>query len=208
MDITGYSSTIFVNQPIAGGDKIERTASQTIPDCTLEVGSRESFDREVVEKLDLWMSTQFQSYVWRSSFEEPSVNFVVARVNGELVGRCAVVTREALLDQQPTTIQAIAGLIVKEEYRNKGLGSEIMEACMKVVRSSPVSFCILMCNRELGPFYSKLGFEEIGGQNAWFFDDRKKEQVEYKPGKGITMVYSQSKEPWKAGNLDLNGLPF
>jgi predicted N-acetyltransferase YhbS len=185
----------------------EQKDSQVIRGAVLECANIKHLTPEVVQQLDTWMRTQFQSYTWLPSHEERDVDFVIARLNGEMIGRSAVVTREVRVGGQILTIMGIAGLIVRDDQRLQGLGKELMAATMNFVQKSPVPFCVLMCNLDLEKFYSPYGFKTIPGQNAVFSQPDGKIH-EYKPHHGVTMVFQKPGRVWPEGLLDLQGLPF
>jgi predicted N-acetyltransferase YhbS len=162
---------------------------------------------ELIEQLDTWMATQFTKYTWQPSTAEQDVDFVLAWKGSELVARSAVVTREVLVDDNPLVIMGLAGVVVKEGHQGDGIGREMLRMSMIQVNNSPLDFCILLCERELEPLYSKLGFRHIPGRNA-IFSQPDGQQYEYKPDKGITMVYEKNGQRWPGGLLDLKGLPF
>lgn len=181
--------------------------SVSIPEAELECANLKQLAPHVVQQLDDWMQTRFKSYVWLPSIKEKDVDFVIARLNGEMIGRSALVTREVLVGGQPMVVMGIAGVIVKDEYQKKGLGHELLVETMRFVQRSPADFCVLMCNEGLGSLYSRYGFRTIPGQNAVFLQPDGSTH-EYKPQDGITMVFEKAGKTWPEGLLDLNGLPF
>lgn len=164
-------------------------------------------DPEIVRQLDEWMKNQFDKYQWRPSHEEKDVDFVIAWNGPELIGRSAVVTRGVLLDDKPLLIMGLAGVTVKDGYRNQGLSTKMLELSMNQVRNNEPDFCILLCEKSLEQMYKKLGFRAIGGKNA-VFTQPDGSLHEYKPDCGITMVYEKNGKKWPGGLLDLHGLPF
>jgi hypothetical protein len=190
-----------------GNRSTEQRDSQAIRGAVLECANIKHLAPEVVQQLDTWMRTDFRSYTWLPSDKEGDVDFVIARLNGQMIGRSAVVTREVRVGDEILTIMGIAGLIVREDYRLMGLGQELMAATMNFVRRSPVPFCVLMCNLDLEKFYSPYGFKTIPGQNAVFLQPDGKIH-EYKPQHGVTMVFQKPGRVWPEGLLDLQGLPF
>jgi predicted N-acetyltransferase YhbS len=153
------------------------------------------------------MATQFTKYTWQPSTAEMDVDFVLAWRGAEMIARSAVVTREALLEGRPVAIMGLAGVVVKDGYQGEGIGREMLKHSMSHVDTNPLDFCILLCERELESLYNKLGFRQIPGRNA-LFSQPDGRHYEYKPDKGITMVYEKNGARWPGGLLDLNGLPF
>ncbi len=185
----------------------EQWDSQAIRGAALECANIKQLSPEVVQQLDDWMRSRFKSYTWLPSPQERDVDFVIARLSGEMIGRSAVVTRDVRVGEHNLTIMGVAGVIVKDEFQRKGLGKELMKASMDFVEKSPVPFCVLMCNLELEKLYSRYGFKTIPGQNAVFSQPDGK-TYEYKPKDGVTMVFEKPGSVWPQGLLDLNGLPF
>jgi predicted N-acetyltransferase YhbS len=185
----------------------EQMESQAIPGAVLECANINQLLPEVVQQLDDWMRARFKSYTWLPSPQEGDVDFVIARLNGEMIGRAAVVTRDVRVGEQNLTIMGVAGVIVRDEFQKKGLGKELMTASMRFVGRNPAEFCVLMCNLELEALYSRYGFRTIPGQNAVFSQPDGK-TYEYKPKDGITMVFEKPGSVWPKGALNLNGLPF
>jgi predicted N-acetyltransferase YhbS len=153
------------------------------------------------------MTAQFQSYKWQPSYSEQDVDFVIAWNGQELIGRSAVVTREVLLDGKALVIMGLAGVTVKDDFRSQGLSAKMLELSMNQVKNNEPDFCILLCEKSLEPMYKKLGFRAIPGKNA-VFAQPDGSYHEYKPDRGITMVYEKNGKTWPGGLLDLNGLPF
>lgn len=162
--------------------------STAIAGATIECANIKQLAPEVVQQLDDWMQTRFKSYRWLPSPQEKDVDFVIVRLNGEMIGRSALVTREVLVGSQPMVVTGVAGVIVKDEYQKKGLGLELLKETMRFVESNSADFCVLMCNEGLGSLYSRYGFRTIPGQNAVFLQPDGSTH-EYKPKDGITMVF-------------------
>lgn len=73
------------------------------------------------------------------------IGFVVIQVNGTFKGY-------------------IQSIVIKEEYRNKGLGSMLIEFCEnRIFEISPNIFmCVSAFNIKAEKLYYKLGFEKVG----------------------------------------------
>jgi len=117
-----------------------------------------------VSQLDEWMKNQFDKYQWQPSDKEIDVDFVIAWNGSEMVGRSAVVTREVLLDDKPLVIMGLAGVTVKDGYRNQGLSTKMLDLSMQQVKNNRPDFCILLCEKSLERMYAKLGFRAIPGK--------------------------------------------
>lgn len=66
-----------------------------------------------------------------------------------------------LLDSPPTGVY-VADVLVREDVRGAGIGSELMRAAM-ATRKGPF---FLVCHPERKAFYERLGFAS-GGKEAW-----------------------------------------
>ncbi len=58
---------------------------------------------------------------------------------------------------------SFARLFVREDYRNKGLGSELVETCCTIAKAggaTQIGISIAFCNEQVIPWYAKRGFDK------------------------------------------------
>ena len=99
---------------------------------------------EVIPTLAEWFRAQWPDYYAEQSLTDIEDDFredaqyqgiplrLVAFVDGELAG--TVVLRDWVTDTVPNAHPGLGGLFVQEKHRTRGVGSELVQACMNVAR--------------------------------------------------------------------------
>ncbi len=106
------------------------------------------------------LAENYLSSMFSNNFRKPS--FLVATYNNEVIG-CAAYTEELFT----VNVWGISWVAVKEMYRNKGFGQEIIEECLKEIReriSSPVTI-LLDTYPSKTRLYDKIGFKILGNDH-------------------------------------------
>lgn len=73
---------------------------------------------------------------------------------------------DALLHNPKGAWQMIFGLNTLPEYRNRGVGGQLIEAFIKLAREENRKGVILTCKEEKIPYYAKFGFVNEGASTS------------------------------------------
>ncbi|TYR80019.1 GNAT family N-acetyltransferase [Priestia megaterium] len=73
---------------------------------------------------------------------------------GQIVSSAAIIPYD-------THLASIGMVIVNDQYRGKGLGKEVTQACINLVRQKNTSIT-LIATQQGKPLYEKMGFKEVG----------------------------------------------
>jgi aminoglycoside 2'-N-acetyltransferase I len=152
--------------------------------------------------IDAWLIQQFgaesHGYAWSD------VDWhVLLRVNGQLVSHVEIVERMGTVDGRPVKLGGIGGVVTLPEWRGRGLATSTLERAATFMRDDlRVAFGLLICGRDMIPFYGRLGWQVVEG--PLMFDQ---------PGGKVvfddaTMVLPCVENEWPEGMIDLCGLPW
>lgn len=160
-----------------------------------------------LEKLSDWNDKAFSHLSVTKNFEWTVGGHYNLRleVNNEFAGYVGVLRREILIDKHPTIIGAIRGLIINDKHRGLGLGRLLMEAAQKVIFNTiQAEYGFLICLREMGCFYDKLGWKQLTGSVLL---ENKGNLVEWPE---IAMIFSNSHSVPElySCDVDLKGKAF
>lgn len=126
---------------------------------------------EDIDKMLEIESYSFQSDVWNKemlTYELTKNNtslYYVGEINGELVGFINI------WEQFDTS--SIAQLAVKQEYRNKGIATELYNYLEKMLKEKNIEFVTLEVRKNNIPainLYKKLGFNYIVDKPGYYKD--------------------------------------
>lgn len=112
-------------------------------------------------------------------------SFFVAEVDGKIIGfiNGCIINERAIYDElfSDSTLhnpdgdyQAIFGLDVIPDYRNKGIAAQLMNNLIEVAKLDGKKGVILTCKEKLINYYSKFGFQNKGvsksehGGSKWY----------------------------------------
>jgi len=110
---------------------------------------------------------------------EHAETFLTAKVNNELVGAVGLeIWNDCAL---------LRSFVVKEKYRNNGLGRELYEKCIELAQRSNIKLvALLTTTAEL--YFSKKGFIKVTGDSIPFFVKQTKEFQVYCPKSSAVMI--------------------
>jgi aminoglycoside 2'-N-acetyltransferase I len=152
--------------------------------------------------IDAWLIQQFAEE--SGDYEWSDVDWhVLLRVDGRLVSHAEIVERMGTVDGHPVSLGGIGGVVTLPEWRGRGLATATLERAAAFMRDDlRVAFGLLICDERMIPFYSRLGWQVVGGPLTFdqpggkvVFDD-------------VTMVLPCTDEDWPEGTIDLCGLPW
>lgn len=98
------------------------------------------------------------------------ISFIVVHNDDEVAGCLGVYYSSTLIENKLLTIGGISGVIVREDFRNRGIASEMMRFAMAKLEEleADIVFLYGAINREwLRKFYEKFGFNIL--KNKYYF---------------------------------------
>jgi GNAT superfamily N-acetyltransferase len=129
--------------------------------------------------------------------------YAMGILDGSLVGRVGILTREISVGQELLQVGGICGVVTTPEYRGRGIASALLEDSVALVRNRlRLPFALLTCRLKLEAFYQRLGWKTVDGQTVFTQPDG------VRTCKGLTMVLECGPRAWPEGPIDLRGLPW
>mgnify|MGYP001438158230 CR=1 FL=1 len=92
----------------------------------------------------------------RASLSKKIPITLVAKCNNEIVGTISLIVNN--IDLRQDIYPIITSFFVKEGYRNKGIGKELLEKIINIARENFASIYLMT---SIEGFYEKLGFKYI-----------------------------------------------
>jgi predicted GNAT family N-acyltransferase len=128
---------------------------------------------------------------------------IIVRIGEELVSHVEIVERDARVGRDQIKLAGIGGVLTLPEWRGLGLAQAGMQKTQEFMcEELAVDFGLLMCDREMVPYYSRLGWVEVDGpliydqpQGKVYFDD-------------AVMIFSCKGRAWPDGIIDICGYPW
>ncbi len=115
---------------------------------------------------NIWnMKTQPFAEKWREEISSGNRLVFIYKINGEFIGEGALVLDTGDSDYTiPNKRIYVSRMIVKKEYRNRGIGSEILEFLIKKAKEmgfSEMTIGVDKDNETALHMYRKYGFTEV-----------------------------------------------
>ncbi len=115
---------------------------------------------------NIWnMKSQPLAEKWREEIASGNRLVFIYKINGEFIGEGALVFDTADPDYTITGKRVyVSRMIVKKEYRNRGIGSEILEFLIRKAKSmgfSEITIGVDKNNLNALHLYKKYGFTEV-----------------------------------------------
>ena len=130
------------------------------------------------------------------------VEHFIAWDGDRLVGHAEIFPRTIYSAGGPLTVGALSGVVVRPEYRRRGIGARLVRAAL--ARVDEGSFPVALWQTETPDFYTRLGARAI--DNPWVNKKGNNPQADPWPDE-VKMIYP-SDFPWPQGVLDLGGPEF
>ena len=130
--------------------------------CTIEPLSVEDYHK----CSNIWnMKSQPLAEKWREEIASGNRQVFIYKINGEFIGEGALVFNTGNPDYTiPDRRVYVSRMIVKKEYRNRGIGSEILEFLIKKAKESGFSEMTIGVDKDnvnALHLYEKFGFTEV-----------------------------------------------
>jgi predicted acetyltransferase len=115
-----------------------------------------------------------------------------------------IVERIGTVNGQPVKLGGIGGVTTLPEWRRRGLASIALQRAATFMREElHVEFGLLGCEREMAPFYGRLGWEIA---DAPLVFDQPSGKTTF--ADAVTMVLPCAGKEFPRGTIDLCGLPW
>jgi aminoglycoside 2'-N-acetyltransferase I len=129
--------------------------------------------------------------------------YVISEVGDELIGRLGIFDREVDVEGARIRVGGIGGVITKPEWRLRGVARDLLTRAAGFMREElGVDFALLLCRREVGPVYAKLGWASVAGPTIFM---QPSGMATYPRD---TMALRFTARPWPPGTIDMRGLPW
>jgi glucosamine-phosphate N-acetyltransferase len=92
-------------------------------------------------------------------------NIFVYVLDNKIVGMITLLHEQKLI-HNGSKIVHIEDLVVDKEYKNRGIGRDLINFCLDKISKEEYYKIILDCSEELERFYNKFGFEKKNIQMA------------------------------------------
>jgi GNAT superfamily N-acetyltransferase len=128
---------------------------------------------------------------------------VLVWADGEMASHVEIVDRIGTVEGRRVKLGGIGGVMTRPKWQGRGYSSVALEAATAFMRDElGTEFRLLMCDQEMIPFYSHLGWQVVEGPLVF---DQPGGKVTFDE---VTMVLPCTKQEWPQGTIDLCGLPW
>ncbi len=128
---------------------------------------------------------------------------VLVRCDGRLACHAGITERTASTGGAPVILAGIGGVLTPPEYRRRGFARRAMRAAADFMHTSlKPDFGLLLCSKELVPFYEKLGWKLVHGRLEF---DQPCGKLAWEES---VMVLACGQSEWPSGAIDLCGTPW
>jgi GNAT superfamily N-acetyltransferase len=173
---------------------------QYLEDFRLNANCRE----ELRELLNGCFPGCFES---REFFKQVPKSRILVRLNGVLIAQVAIEDRVIHLGDASCRIFGIIDLAVRQEFRNKGIATKLMEHVEELARAHQIHFLIAFADEHA--LYNRLGFKPVENICRWLaVDELKSIDVFEKAHPDCFLVKQISGMEWRDGVVDLLGYLF
>jgi GNAT superfamily N-acetyltransferase len=151
-------------------------------------------------ELEAWFDRQFGHLPFQWT---PPQWYVVARLDGRLVGRLSLARREIGVGGTLVDVGGVAGVTTLPELRGRGIAAAMMRRTAAFFGEElRVPFGHLLCRADIAPVYASVGWERVPIP-TWFEQSSGRQRYPHE-----TMVLRCAGRPWPEGEIDLRGLPW
>jgi GNAT superfamily N-acetyltransferase len=142
---------------------------------------------------------EFNSIDWSSPLEYMALGYR----GGELVTLLGLLRREILVGGEPVGVAGVGGVATHPQWQKRGFASALLQATEKFMREKMnASFGLLVCADERRPFYERAGWQRVAPE-LFFTQNAQRRSV-----KTCVMILPLTEQLWRAGEIDLRGLPW
>jgi len=141
-----------------------------------------------------------RNLIWRRKSD-----FVVAYDGDRPVGHAAVLTvevRSGIVGR--LQVAGLGSVLVAPSYRGRGVGSQLVQQVLEMVRERELSWTLLLCLDERVSFYARLGWKAVPGPVTIEQPDSIRVDLPV----GLRMMAFGPQVEWLSGVIEVIGLPF
>jgi len=124
-------------------------------------------------------------------------------VNEELVTQLCLPKREIIVGNEKVWVAGIGGMATHPDHQHIGYGSALLRMTESFMRDEMhVPFGLLICAYETRPFY-ELARWQFAADMLYYSQDNQRRTLNT-----CVMILPLEKHAWRAGEIDLCGLPW
>ena len=105
----------------------------------------------------------WNSSVLESELKNPFSEYIIAKLNNEIVGFAGVIDTVDQLE--------ITNIVVKKDFRNNGIGNELLEKLIKLAKENgkdKITLEVNSSNSAAIKLYEKNGFKNVGFRKKYY----------------------------------------
>jgi ribosomal protein S18 acetylase RimI-like enzyme len=132
------------------------------------------------ENISLYMKNSFSKEIQLHELSRPDIVFLIAELEDEPVGYAKLRMNSNDESVKGKKVMEIERIYTSQEYIGKGVGKELMKACINEARQKGCDSLWLGVwekNRRAIDFYAKWGFQEVGTHIFMLGDDPQRDFV-------------------------------
>ena len=127
----------------------------------------------------------FKSHIKRNDIH----NFIL--INSKLVGYTCLRKKKFMINKIPNKYLRFDTLIIKKNYRKKGLSSILMALNNQIIKNNNM-LSFLLCNRNVISFYKKFNWQILNSNKYYLFKVKTKKFIKKKG-----MIFNNKKNKYK-----------
>lgn len=126
------------------------------------------------ENISLYMKKSFSKEIQLNELSKPDIIFLIVELEDEPVGYAKLKMNSNDESVKGTEVMEIERIYASQEYIGKGIGKELMKACINEARQrgcDSIWLGVWEKNQRAIDFYKKWGFKEVGTHVFMLGDD-------------------------------------
>ena len=165
------------------------------PDLQMEI---DGLDKLAFEPERLEDDPELSGITWA-----PSEWMALGRAGGVLITQLGLLKREILAGGERVWVAGVGGVATHPQYQKKGHGLALLRAATPFMRNIiQVPFGLLICGDETRYFYERAGWQ-AAADNVLFAQETGERSLN-----ACVMILPLGKQAWRAGKIDLCGMPW
>tara|TARA_B100000579_G_scaffold134666_1_gene109024 strand:- start:2919 stop:3434 length:516 start_codon:yes stop_codon:yes gene_type:complete len=134
--------------------------------------------------------TKSQNEWFRAHIKRNDIHNVILN-NSELVGYTCLRKKNVMINKIPNNYLRFDTLIIKRNYRKKGLSSLLMTLNNQIIKNNNM-LSFLLCNKSVISFYKKCNWKILNSSKYNLFEDKTKKSI-----KKTGMIFNNKKNKYK-----------
>ena len=121
----------------------------------------------------------------------------------ELVTQLCLLKREVIVGQERVWVTGIGGVATHPDWQGRGLASQLLRASQTFIDTEICTpFGLLICADKTQSVYARCGWQMVA-KSLMFVQDGRRRTLDT-----CVMILPLTDQPWSAGEIDLDGLPW